>query len=69
MTAVEWLFENLNIYVLSEDMKAEIEIFEKAKEMETKEKLKHQLFIGKVSDVIGFEKTLNLLKEVNEEIR
>jgi hypothetical protein len=69
MTAVEWLFENLNIYVLSEDMKAEIEIFEKAKEMEKKEKLKHQLFIGKVSDVIGFEKTIELLKEVNKEIR
>jgi len=34
MTAVEWLFENLNIYVLSEDMKAEIKIFEQAKEME-----------------------------------
>jgi hypothetical protein len=69
MTAVEWLFENLNIYVLSEDMKAEIEIFEQAKEMEIKEKLKYQLYIGKVSDVIGFEKALNLLKEVNEEIR
>jgi hypothetical protein len=68
MTAVEWLFENLNIYVLSEDMKAEIKIFEQAKEMERKEKLKHQLFIGKVSDVIGFEKTIELLKEVNEEI-
>ena len=34
----------------------------------TKEKLKHQLFIGKVSEVIGFEKTVELLKQVNEEI-
>jgi hypothetical protein len=34
-----------------------------------KEKLKHQLFIGKVSDVIGFEKTIELLKEVNNEIK
>lgn len=68
MTAVEWLFENLNIYVLSEDMKAEIKIFEQAKEMEKEEKLKHQLFIGKVSDVIRFEKTVELLKEANKEI-
>jgi hypothetical protein len=44
-------------------------IIEKAKKMEIKEKLKYQLYIGKVSDVIGFEKALNLLKEVNEEIR
>ena len=69
MTAVEWLFENLNIYVLSEDMKAEIKIFEQAKEIETKEKLKHQLFIGKVSELIGFEKTVELLKQVNEKIK
>ncbi|MFY8170437.1 MAG: hypothetical protein ACOVK2_04900 [Candidatus Fonsibacter sp.] len=69
MTAVKWLFENLNIYVLSEDMKAEIKIFEQAKEMEKKEKLKHQLFIGKVSEIIGYEKTIELLKEVNKEIK
>ena len=69
MTEVEWLFENLNIYVLSEDMKAEIKIFEQAKEIETKEKLKHQLFIGKVSELIGFEKTVELLKQVNEKIK
>jgi hypothetical protein len=30
------------------------------------EKLKHQLFIGKVTDVIGMEKTLELLKEVKD---
>jgi hypothetical protein len=39
------------------------------KEMETKEKLKHQLFIGKVSEIIGAEKTVELLKQVNEGIK
>ena len=33
------------------------------------EKLKHQLFIGKVSDVIGMKKTIELLKEVREAIK
>lgn len=33
-----------------------------------KEKLVQQLFIGKICDVIGNEKTLKLLKEANEEI-
>ena len=33
-----------------------------------KEKLKYQLFIGKVSEIIGIEKTLELLKECNNEI-
>jgi hypothetical protein len=31
-----------------------------------KEKLKFQLFVGKVSDVIGMEKTIELLKEVKD---
>ena len=34
-----------------------------------KEKLKHQLFIGKVTDVIGMEKTLELLKEVKDALK
>ena len=32
------------------------------------EKLKYQLFIGKVSEIIGIEKTLELLKECKNEI-
>ena len=36
---------------------------------EKKETLKRQLFIGKVSEIIGAEKTIELLKEVNNEIR
>jgi len=44
-------------------------IVEQAKEIEKKEKLKHQLFIGKVSEIIGFEKTVELLKEVKQDIK
>ena len=39
-----------------------------AKEMESKEKLNHQLFIGKVTEILGFDKTVELLKECNNEI-
>lgn len=39
-------------------------IFDKAKEMEKSEKAKHTLFIGKVVDEIGFERTKELLIEV-----
>ena len=67
MTAIEWLVTEIDPNILvTEKVKLAIE---KAKKMEIKEKLKYQLYIGKVSDVIGFEKALNLLKEVNEEIR
>ena len=33
--------------------------------MKDKEKLVKQLFVGKVSEIIGFDKTLELLKEAN----
>jgi len=36
--------------------------------MEKKEKLTRQLFIGKVVEIIGFEKTLELLKESEKTI-
>jgi hypothetical protein len=65
MTAIEWLYSKM----YENKGRISIEIFEKAKEMEKKEKLKHQLFIGKVSDVIGFEKTVELLKEVKQDIK
>lgn len=35
--------------------------------MTEKEKLKYQLFIGKVSEVIGIERTVELLKQSEEE--
>jgi len=41
---------------------------EEAKEMDKKEKLTRQLFIGKVVEIIGFEKTLELLKESEKTI-
>lgn len=31
-----------------------------------KQKLIHELFVGKVSDELGFDKTLELLKEAKE---
>ena len=65
MTAVEWLYETL---WKQTDFSLPSNIFEQAKEMEKKETLKRQLFIGKVSEIIGAEKTIELLKEVNSEI-
>jgi hypothetical protein len=62
-TAVEWLFDQLPDHLrLSRDG---FETLQQAKEMEKQQKLKHQLFIGKVFDIIGFEKTIELLKECN----
>lgn len=46
-----------------------LEVIHKAKEIENKETLKRQLFIAKVSEIIGAEKTIELLKEVNNEIK
>jgi len=60
-TALDIFFSKLGMHeqwVMQHD-------FEEAKEMEKQQKLKHQLFIGKVSDIIGFEKTIELLKECN----
>ena len=37
-----------------------------AKAMENTENLKRELFIGKVVEIIGFDKTIELLKECNE---
>ena len=62
MTAVEWLDFSLS------EISNILGVIHKAKEMEKKETLKTQLFIGKVSEIIGAEKTIELLKEVNNEI-
>lgn len=62
-TAVEWLMQELKPIDITYK-----ELFEQAKEMESKEKLKHQLFIGKVTEILGFDKTVELLKECNNEI-
>ena len=67
LTAVEWFFKAL---IENQDKTyKQIElILEQAKVMEKKEKLKHQLFIGKVTEILGFDKTVELLKQCNDEI-
>jgi hypothetical protein len=66
-TAVEWFFKAL--FENQDKTHKQIEfIFEQAKEMERKERLKYQLFIGKVDEILGFDKTLELLKECNNKI-
>jgi len=64
-TAVEWLVEKLNKYELA-NYSVKLKIIEQAKEMEKEQKLKYQLFIGKVSEIIGDKKTFELLKECQE---
>lgn len=65
--AVEWLVEQLINHngVTRESFQ---NVIKQAKAMEMKEKLKHQLFIGKVSEILGFDKTFELLKQCNDEI-
>ncbi len=68
-TAVEWLEMEIVKLETKYAILGEIyEFCEQAKEMEKKETLKRQLFIGKVSEIIGFEKTLELWKETLNEI-
>ena len=67
-TAVEWLVEQLKEYKhLSYNEQSWI--FKQAKKMEKEQKLKYQLFIGKVSEIIGDQKTFELLKECQETIK
>ena len=63
-TAVEWLVEQI-CGDHTEQWQKEIE---QAKAMESKERLKHLLFIGKVTEILGFDKVVELLKECNNEI-
>ena len=67
-TAVEWLVEQLENH--NGVTRAGFEkCIQEAKEMEKKNRLKHQLFIGKANEIIGFDKTLELLKQCNNEIK
>jgi len=59
-SAVEWLYQML---WKQNDFSLPNNIFEQAKEIENDYKLKNQLFKGKVMDIIGWDKTLELLKE------
>jgi hypothetical protein len=68
-TAVEWLAQQINTAKWKfSDITDRNAIIEQAKEMERKERLKYQLFIGKVDEILGFDKTLELLKECNNKI-
>jgi hypothetical protein len=60
---VEWLVEQI-CGDHTEQWQKEIE---QAKAMESKERLKHLLFIGKVTETLGFDKVVELLKECNNE--
>ena len=60
-TAVEWLAQ-----IEIELGYIPIDILQQAKEMEKQEKLTQQLFIGKISEIIGFSETVELLKECKE---
>jgi hypothetical protein len=69
-TALDWFLTEFKKEVWFEpnsELDAWInKLIPKAKEMEKIEKLKRQLFIGKVQEIIGFENTIELLKECNE---
>ncbi len=76
-TAVEWYAEQAMLLEIKRatgsisitNMLNELSnILNQAKEMERKERLKHQLFIGKVTEILGFDKTVELLKQCNDEI-
>ena len=60
-SVVKWLEEHINDSYYKE-------FIEQAKEMEKKQKLEKQLFIGKVSEIIGFDKTVELLRESKQAI-
>jgi hypothetical protein len=71
-TSLEWFLTEFKKEVWFEpDSELDIwinKLIPEAKEMEKKEKLIRQLFIGKVVEIIGFEKTLELLKESEKTI-
>ena len=72
-TALDWFLTEFKKEVWFEP-NSELDIWinkliPEAKEMEKKEKLTRQLFIGKVVEIIGFEKTLELLKESEKTIK
>ena len=67
-TAVEWLVEKLNKYELA-NHEVKLKIIKQAKKIEYNQKLKYQLFIGKVSEIIGDKKTFELLKECQKTIK
>jgi hypothetical protein len=71
-TALDWFLTEFKKQVWFEpDSELDIwinKLMPEAREMEKKEKLTRQLFIGKVAEIIGFEKTVELLKESEKTI-
>ena len=67
-TPVDFLEEMMTIALGEHHMSLFINEFNRAKKMETKNKLENQIFFGKVSEIIGFEKTVELLKESKQAI-
>jgi len=73
-TAVEWLINKFKkskhyqqmINEVHQNSTVAIDVIEQAKAMEKDEKLKNQLFKGKVSEIIGCSKVIELVKECNE---
>lgn len=68
-TPVEWLEEILTVILYNldyEEWERIKQVINEARAIEMNEKLKRQLFIGKVSEIIGIDKTTELLKESNE---
>jgi hypothetical protein len=65
-TAVEWLVQEIESLYIGNFNITFLKQIEQAKEMEKQEKLTQQLFIGKVSEIIGFSETVELLKECKE---
>ena len=64
LTPVEWLANELG------DLKfLKIKEISHAIKLESDERLINTLFIGKVVEIIGFEKTLELLNESKETIK
>lgn len=66
-TAVGFLHEFV-LLKLSYEQQIQFEgLFQQSKEMENNAKLRNQLFIGKISEIIGIEKTIELLIECYKE--
>lgn len=69
-TSIDWLMNQLykKGFIKEVDGNEPINLMNQAKSMDVKQKLEKQLFIGKVCEIIGFDKTLELLKESKEQI-
>ena len=69
-TAIEWFVNEISYTTSEGDIishhKNITDLVKEAKEMQEIEKLKRQLFMGKVSEIIGMNKTIELWKECIE---